>query len=213
MGYRMIADAAQLRVTLARDRANAIRIDDPRWRGYLANITAAEFVDEFEKALSRSMGGADFLAKYAGTTDHVTSVDPTRNYDVRACTRHPIDENARVERFRSLLQSPISEQSLTELGDLMYASHASYSACGLGSDGTDLLVQMVRSAGKDAGLYGAKITGGGSGGTVAVLGRASADHAVERIAKQYSEKTGRAAYIFRGSSLGACASPVERIVL
>ena len=51
----------------------------------------------------------------------------------------------------------------------MYESHASYSACGLGSDGTDRLVQLVREAGPAAGLYGAKITGGGSGGTVAVL--------------------------------------------
>ena len=53
----------------------------------------------------------------------------------------------------------------------MYASHASYSACGLGSDGTDLLVDLARAAGAADGIYGAKITGGGSGGTVAILAR------------------------------------------
>ena len=50
-------------------------------------------------------------------------------------------------------------------------SHASYSRCGLGSEGTDRLVALVRAeqaaalaAGKQPALYGAKITGGGSGG-------------------------------------------------
>ena len=52
----------------------------------------------------------------------------------------------------------------------MYESHASYSACGLGSDGTDRLVALAREAGSRSGIYGAKITGGGSGGTVAMLG-------------------------------------------
>lgn len=56
--------------------------------------------------------------------------------------------------------------------------HYSYSACGLGSDGTDRLVHLVQqmqqkknSNSEDGTLYGAKITGGGSGGTVCVIGR------------------------------------------
>lgn len=56
--------------------------------------------------------------------------------------------------------------------------HYSYSACGLGSDGTDRLVQLVQEmqhskASKlaEGTLYGAKITGGGSGGTVCVVGK------------------------------------------
>nr|GFD17076.1 L-arabinokinase-like isoform X1 [Tanacetum cinerariifolium] len=56
--------------------------------------------------------------------------------------------------------------------------HYSYSACGLGSDGTDRLVQLVQemqhrkpSVSGDGTLYGAKITGGGSGGTICVIGR------------------------------------------
>lgn len=50
-------------------------------------------------------------------------------------------------------------------------SHAGYSRCGLGSDGTDRLVALVRQEQAMARqhqetpvLYGAKITGGGSGG-------------------------------------------------
>ena len=56
--------------------------------------------------------------------------------------------------------------------------HYSYSACGLGSDGTDRLVQLVQdiqhsdaSQSEGSTLCGAKITGGGSGGTVCVIGR------------------------------------------
>ena len=90
------------------------------------------------------------------------------------------------------------------MGELMYGSHASYSACGLGSDGTDLLVELVREAGPAAGLFGAKITGGGSGGTVAILGRADAGPAVAEIARRYREQTGREPYVFAGSSPGAC---------
>ena len=50
-------------------------------------------------------------------------------------------------------------------------SHASYGRCGLGSDGTDRIVALVRDEAAAAALrgevpamYGAKITGGGSGG-------------------------------------------------
>ena len=88
----------------------------------------------------------------------------------------------------------------------MDASHASYSACGLGSEGTDLLVKLVRDTGPQNGLYGAKITGGGSGGTVAVLGRADAAAAVDAIARRYTVISGRPAYVFRGSSPGAFAA-------
>ena len=72
------------------------------------------------------------------------------------------------------------------MGELMFASHASYSACGLGSDGTDLLVELVRQVGRAGGLFGAKITGGGSGGTVAILGRADAAQAVTEISPALS---------------------------
>ncbi len=54
----------------------------------------------------------------------------------------------------------------------MFQSHWSYTECGLGCEATDQLIELVRQhAGKDL-LFGAKITGGGAGGTVAVLGSA-----------------------------------------
>ena len=96
---------------------------------------------------------------------------------------------------------------MTLLGELMYQSHQSYSDCGLGSAGTDLLVQMVKDDQRQGSraLHGAKITGGGSGGTVCVLGDNSqqAADAVRSIAERYAKQTGHAPYVFRGSSPGA----------
>jgi L-arabinokinase len=89
------------------------------------------------------------------------------------------------------------------LGGLMFESHDGYSACGLGSGGTDRLVDLARRAGPSQGVYGAKITGGGSGGTVALLTDAGAADVVHAIARQYAEETGRGAYVFEGSSPGA----------
>ena len=103
----------------------------------------------------------------------------------------------------------MTERRLEQLGELMYQSHASYSACGLGSSGTDRLVALVRDAGPRLGFYGAKITGGGSGGTVAVLGRRGAD--IGPIANAYAEETGRPPRIFSGSSPGAAASGHTRL--
>jgi L-arabinokinase len=97
----------------------------------------------------------------------------------------------------------------------MYESHRSYGACGLGSESTDRLVRMARNGGPEGGVFGAKITGGGSGGTVAVLARADAEPKVREIAARYSADCGLAARVFVGSSAGAAvlgtiaASPVS----
>ena len=208
IGYRMIAEMAGLNSTQARGDCGTVDVDDPKWRGYLCNLTPAEFQDQFAEKLPVEVSGLEFLDRFGGTTDRVTRVNPAQTYAVRQSTRHPIEENARVGLFRELLRGKLTEKSLGKMGELMFASHASYSACGLGSEGTELLVQLVREAGPAAGLYGAKITGGGSGGTVAVLGQADAEKSVYEISQRYSERTGRASYVFRGSSPGACASEV-----
>jgi L-arabinokinase len=205
MGYRMIAELAGLRI---RNAGDAVVIDDPRWRGYLANVTPVEFAAEFEGSLPETLSGGEFTARYGGTTDTVTRIEADRVYAVRAPTAHAVRESARVQQFAALLRRQNEnsrEADRTCLGDLMFASHASYSACGLGSEGTDLLVELVREAGVAAGLYGAKITGGGSGGTVAVLGRGDAGEAIAQVARRYSEQTGRQPYIFSGSSPGSAA--------
>jgi len=179
---------------------------EEQYGGYLANVTPEEFDDRFAEAIPESMRGGEFLERYGETGDPVTRVDPDAEYAVRQPTRHPIDEHARVRRFADLLeQGACGGAAMAELGGLMVGSHQSYSSCGLGSDGTDDLVRRVLDVGPSGGLYGAKITGGGSGGAVAVLGRPDAEPAVRRIADAYAADTGRDARLFAGSSPGARA--------
>lgn len=207
MGYRMIAGMAGL---IAEQDGDRVRVQDDKWNGYLANISPGYFAEHFESALPEHMLGDDFLAQFSGITDSVTRVHPDRSYPVRNATSHPVRENARVERFATLLatlgESPVVA---AEMGQLMYASHASYGACGLGSDGTDRLVQMVKESGVRSGLYGAKITGGGSGGTVAILGTEDAEPTVRDIAARYEEETGRVAEVFAGSGAGMVETGVQ----
>ena len=99
------------------------------------------------------------------------------------------------------------------LGRLMAGSHESYSACGLGSEGTDSLVQLCEAAGPARGVFGAKITGGGTGGTVAVLARANAETVIDEIAAEYRATTGREAAVDAdGLSPGNTLVPVDDFV-
>jgi galactokinase len=204
MGYRILAGLAGLKVTEMKP-GGPVRIDDSRWGGYLSNVTPSEFEQAYAMHLPERIGGAEFLERYRGTTDPLTRIDPEGNYAVRVPTAHAIYEHHRVRLFAELMAGNNSERNLELLGELMYQSHASYSACGLGVAGTDRLVELVREAGRAQGLYGAKITGGGSGGTVAVLGKRNAGKAVENLAERYAEDTGHQPYIFAGSSPGSTA--------
>jgi L-arabinokinase len=204
MGYRILAEEAGLAVRETGEPGR-VEIDDPRWNGYLANIDPAEFHSSLNSYLPHEMVGHEFLKGYRGTTDDVTSVVPSVSYPVYEATRHPIEEHQRVARYASVLHAWKGIVEAELLGALMYESHESYSRCGLGSDGTDLLVQMVRTKGMTHGLFGAKITGGGSGGVVAVLGRSDAEAAVSEIAQEYAARTGRHSLLISGSSPGAHA--------
>jgi galactokinase len=200
MGYRMIAAAAG--APAAREKSG-VRVDDGRWHGYLANLTPGELAD-LGHGLPDSMEGADFLARYEGITDRVTTVRPERRYPVRCAAEHPVREQVRVTRFAELLETLAGRpEAAEELGQLMYASHRSYGACGLGSEGTDRLVELVAAAGPDRGVFGAKITGGGSGGTVAVLGTSDAEHAIREIADRYRNEAGGGGEVFTRSGPGA----------
>ena len=180
---------------------------------FLANIPPDEFEQQLAHHLPDEMSGDTFLARYGGTGDSVTTVDPRRRYRVRTPTAHPVHERQRAETFRQLLQASPDEQRRVRLGALMYESHASYMACGLGSPGTNRLVELVRAEGPAAGLYGARITGGGSGGTVVVIARKDASNAIARVAGAYEDATGYRPYVFGGSSPGVAAFGARVITL
>ncbi|GAU15232.1 hypothetical protein TSUD_09700 [Trifolium subterraneum] len=178
----------------------------------LCNLAPHRFEALYAKVIPESIPGEKFVEQYKNHNDPVTIIDEKRNYGVKYPTTHPIYENFRVKTFKALLTSASSSNQLTALGELLYQCHYSYSACGLGSDGTDRLVHLVQelqhsAASKLEGgtLYGAKITGGGSGGTVCVIGKnclKSSEQIIE-VQKRYKKATGYLPFIFEGSSPGA----------
>ncbi|KAF2283531.1 hypothetical protein GH714_011857 [Hevea brasiliensis] len=187
---------------------------------YLCNLSPHRYEALYHKMLPESILGEAFLEKYVDHNDAVTVIDQKRTYMVRAPAKHPIYENFRVKAFKALLSSATSDEQLTALGELLYQCHYSYSACGLGTDGTDRLVHLVQekqhsksSKSHDGTLYGAKITGGGSGGTVCVIGRnclRSSQQIIE-IQQKYKGATGYLPFIFEGSSPGAAKFGYLRI--
>jgi len=183
----------------------------PQYLVHMSPSQLAALADQLPTAVT----GAVFERAFGEHGDTITAVEPAKSYEVAACTAHPVHEHFRVETFAVALAAEKTGSQLPLLGELMYQSHASYSKVGLGSERTDLLVQLVREQGVSSGLYGAKITGGGSGGTVCVLGDSSeaAEAALRRVLRQYQRMTGFSPYVFQGSSIGAVAFGALRLKL
>jgi galactokinase len=182
--------------------------------GYLANLDPDDYKNLFRPHLPEHMRGDDYLKQYGGTVDRATSVEPDQSYHVRQSADHHVLEARRVRRFVEELELATRERAenptrrspaLDRAGHLMYGSHLSYTNDALlGADECDLLVKLVRER-ESAGLYGAKITGGGSGGTVAVLceNGPAADAAIAQIMDLYASQTGKKPEAFLGDSPGA----------
>ncbi len=204
------ADYASVRVGTFMGYRMLQKMAGTDWDGYLANLSPSELDERYLSRLPESTTGAEFLRRFETTSDVVTTVDPSRTYRVRMPTAHPVREHFRTRAFARLLASGgVDDAPL--LGELMYQSHASYSACGLGSSATDRLVELARQAGPSRGIFGAKITGGGSGGTVAILGRSDVGDAVREIAQRYCDEAGVPRLVFTGSSPGAAEFGHRRI--
>lgn len=201
MGYKLICDWERLPVRL--DETAAVpRWTDPRWNGYLSDIPVSVFRSRFECRLPESLPGEEYLSTAGIHVDPFSAVRPGIAYRVRACTRYSVEENQRIRLFVELARSS-SETAWQLMGDLMYQSHWSYTECGLGCEATDLLVDLVREEGVAAGLLGAKISGGGAGGTVVVLGRKTARPAFQRVVERYAAARGFSPYVFEGTSAGS----------
>ena len=178
--------------------------------GYLCNLSVKDFREKYWDALPTSIDGSTFLAQYGETIDPITRVNPDKTYRVRSRSEHPIYENERVKKFIECLKKADAEENreradshLLQAGKLMYASHWSYrQRVGLGSSNVDIIVNKVREIGADGGFYGAKITGGGGGGTVAVLCVGDVSESIEKVLSDYKEKTYTNADVFAGSSPG-----------
>jgi L-arabinokinase len=174
---------------------------------YLTEISADELQTEYQAQIPETILGSDFLGKYKTHDDPVTTVQPDATYRVAGPTRHPIGENGRVLKFIKALQAAGTgdERALVTAGEMMYGAHESYrDNCRLSVPEVNFLVESVHKRGSESGLYGAKITGGGTGGTVAVFGRLEAlrEH-IPHIATEYSRRIGIMPDIFEGTSPGA----------
>jgi L-arabinokinase len=158
--------------------------------------------------LPEEVRGAEFLAHYGAHDDPATSIEPDTVYRVRACAAHPIYEATHIAAFLAALDAFEAGGHVVALiaaGDAMYRSHASYGArCGLGAPETDLLVTLAQERGPTQGVYGARVTGGGAGGTVAFLVVGSAgEEAIHEIAVEYTRRSGERAAVLTGSAHGA----------
>jgi galactokinase len=206
MGHRIIFEKMrQLSADVGREM-----IGDPM-RGYLANLDPDDYKAFFRPSLPRGMSGRDFLDRYGQTIDPVTVVEPDVEYAIQQATDHHVLEARRVRRFATFIEqaqvsdSPQRGSPLERAGHLMYASHQSYMMDAmLGAPECDLLVRLFRQH-ERAGFYGARITGGGSGGTIAILANCSpkVDDAVGEIMAHYERETDRQPALLAGSSPGA----------
>lgn len=173
--------------------------------GWLARVDAEHYRHNLRQSLPGSMTGDAFIRQYERTNDPITTIDADKEYQVRAATDHHVYEMSRVTRFVRLIET---SGDMRAAGELMYESHRSYSECAnLGHAMTDRLVAMVRERGPSKGLFGAKITGGGSGGTVAILAKDddATSQVIADIRLAYEKETGHRTTYFEGTSPGAAA--------
>jgi L-arabinokinase len=152
---------------------------------HVTELTPAQLAEAGESTLPPALVGRDFLTLHGGVDDPLSRIDPEQRYPVRAAASFPVQENARTGQAVRLLrgvQPDSRRQTLRAVGELMYQSHAGYSAMGLGCPETDAMVEAVRERGPDHGYYGARVSGGGSGGTVVVLLEVAALRELEALA-------------------------------
>ena len=199
MGYRIIAEIEALHIRMVSD--GVIEIEDGRWHGYLANVSPEQYERAFRHEIPDAMNGEEFLSRYQGTTDTVTSIEASRTYAIKAPAEHAIYENWRVHRFADLMTGSPDNDRLVEAGELMFRSHQSYKTCGLTESRTDRIVELVR-LNRNKELFGARVTGGGCGGTVAVLARRGSRKTIDELTDRLADETGEKLYVFHGSSPG-----------
>jgi galactokinase len=105
---------------------------------------------------------------------------------LRRRARHVITENERVGRAVAAMRAG----DLAGLGELFHASHASMrDDYEVSVPEIDLIVELARG---DGAVYGARLTGGGFGGSVVMLARRGQGRAAaERIAGEYARRSGQ----------------------
>lgn len=186
--------------------------------GYLTNTSPLLYRQYFRTLLPRRLRGSDFLRTYGPLASvegergaeplplTLEELDSPRLYRVRTAVDHLIAENEHAEQFLQAMEeladdqtgvSPLDpaerQRTLHRAGRLLLASHHSYRLrLELSCREADTLVDSLMEAGPEKGVYGARITGVGGGGTVvALLQRSSqATDALLQTLRTYHTITG-----------------------
>jgi L-arabinokinase len=156
--------------------------------GHLAELPPAEVDAIDHRILPPTMSGAEFTMRHGGVADPLSRIEPDRLYPVRAAAEFATGESDRAGVAVDLLRRPAADAAST-MGELMLRSHLGYSGLGLGSPETDAMVEELRRRGPGQGFFGARVSGGGCGGTVVVLLAADALPILRHLA---AEMTGTA---------------------
>ncbi|HEX4126088.1 MAG TPA: hypothetical protein VHX67_00775 [Acidimicrobiales bacterium] len=106
--------------------------------------------------------GRTFLSRWGATGDDVTGVRPDESYPVRAATSFGVEEHGRAVAALAALADGEPEH----LGPLLQASQDGYDAMGLGHPAATVIVDAAMGR---PGVFGARSSGGGCGGTVVVV--------------------------------------------
>lgn len=217
MGRRIILDKMkQIGAAAGREL-----IKDPTG-GYLANLALDDYKRFFRPFIPEFQKGGQFLLQYGSGIDKELKIEPDFNYPIQHATDHHVFDANRVRNFVQFVQnardlaagSDERKKELDKAGHLMYASHASYTDDAmLGSPGCDLLMTLARQR-EHEGIYGARITGTGLGGTVAILCNTSdrADRAIADILQVYQQQTGKTPEGFGDASPGAIVAGTRTVI-
>jgi len=182
--------------------------NDPR--GGLAAVTTQEYVEQLRMRLPPRLKGKQVLDMLGSWDDANGPLEAERTYKPRSRAEHHIYENERVQDFIACLHRARrsgDEAALADAGTLMFASHWSESQrYGLGSVETDAVVTAVRKLGPAGGLFGARLAATGDGCLMVILMRdtEAAREALDRIARDLSQRFGSPISVRGGSDGGAC---------
>jgi galactokinase len=194
----------------------AILLDCGTLEHRLIAVPAEAALAILDSAVERSLEDTAYAARRAELEDALRAVGAERSTTVTAedldglrgvplrRLRHVLSENERVHRFAAALELG----DLVLAGELLLASHASLRDDYEVSVGEiDLLVELARSAG----AHGARILGGGFGGSVLALVEADRAEALSQsVMHEYRSRTGRngRAMIARASGGAEIRQPV-----
>lgn len=137
------------------------------------------------------------------TLPHLQAASARMDAVVFRRARHVIGEIARTVEAARLVQ----QSRWPEVGELMYASHASLrDDYEVSCQELDAVVEIARGLGSAGGVIGCRMTGGGFGGCAVALVRTdSIDTVSSTIASEYERRTGIKATLFTSRpAAGAC---------